>query len=340
MLNRIIRITAVACTLSILAGCSARLDRPSSGEIRFEAGSALLRDDATKSGTPKTGTAFSAGDQISVFAWHGAASELITFGTGTPVTLGNSGAWTYAPVKSWAWGGNDDYYDFVAVYVYPYINSLTATSGPLSVTVNYDATSSQYDLMTAGIRRIASDPAPTATVPLTFTHRLAAVKVVITNDAGGQTFRLDACRYRNLIVSANATSSLQDGTLKFSWSGSTRSSAVQLGATLGADLAETEHQELAYDLMIPQRLDPLGSTPSLIISYKPKTGESTYGEQIDYALPLANILIENSSTAITEWKAGYMYTYNITIRIGGEVIVNVVTTPWEVVNAETPGILI
>ncbi|MCR5408760.1 MAG: fimbrillin family protein, partial [Bacteroidales bacterium] len=171
MLNRIIRIAAAACTLLIWTGCVRTLGPAEpDGEIRFTAGSPLLRDDATKSGTPKTGTAFSAGDQISVFAWHGAASELITFGTGTPVTLGNSGAWTYAPVKIWEWGGNSDYYDFMAIH--PYNGSYAVTSSPLSVTFNYDATVSQDDLMTAGIRRRATDPVPTETVPLTFTHRL------------------------------------------------------------------------------------------------------------------------------------------------------------------------
>ncbi len=331
---------AVACTLSLLAGCSARLDRPGSGEIRFEAGSALLRDDATKSGTPKTGTAFTTDDQLSVFGYHSAASELITFGTEKPVTLGSGGAWTYAPSKIWEWSGNTDYYDFMAVYVYPYNGSLVATANPLSVTFHYDATSSQYDLMTAGHRRNANDPAPKAIVPLSFQHRLAAVRFVVTNDVGGQTFRLDACRFSSLIISADATSTFQDGSLRFSWSGNTRSSAAQLGSTPGNDLTQDNSEELPYDLMIPQRLDPLGSTPSLILSYTPKTGESTYGGQIDYTLPLADILIKNSSEAITEWKAGYIYTYNITIRIGGAVIVNVETTPWEEVNAETPGILI
>ena len=47
--HSIIRITAAAAGALLLAGCSARLDRPGSGEIRFEACSALLRDDATKS---------------------------------------------------------------------------------------------------------------------------------------------------------------------------------------------------------------------------------------------------------------------------------------------------
>lgn len=42
----IIRIAAVACTLSILAGCTARLDPVEEGVISFTAGSPLLRDDA------------------------------------------------------------------------------------------------------------------------------------------------------------------------------------------------------------------------------------------------------------------------------------------------------
>jgi len=337
----IIRIAAATTVTLLLAGCAARLDPAQpEAEISFSAGSLLLRDDAdTKSGTPKTGTTFEANDAIAVYGWHNAASELITFGTTTPVTLGSNGQWTYSPIESWQWSGTSDYYDFVAIY--PYSCSPTATSSPLTVSVDYDPVTTQYDLMTASKRRLSTETDPCATVPLEFSHRLAAVMVKVTNDDGGQTFRLDACHYRSIIVDATATSVFSNGSFKFSWGNNTRSSMDLLGSAPAVDLTAGNSTELDYDLMIPQDLNVLGSTPSLVLTYTPKSGD-TYGDAITSVVPLSSITdkIDNTGDVIETWEEGVIYTYDITIRIGGGVIVNVITTPWEEVEAETPGIMI
>ena len=47
-----------------------------------------------------------------------------------------------------------------------------------------------------------------------------------------------------------------------------------------------------------------------------------------------------SAETIPEWEPGIKYTYNITIRLDGDVLVTVITTEWDEVVAETPGILI
>ncbi len=330
----------MACAL-LLAGCVARLDPGQEGmPISFSAGSQLLRDDVlTKSGTPKTGTSFAANDSIAVFGWHNAASELMTFGTTTPVTF-NGSSWTYAPPESWQWQGSTDYYDFLAIY--PYSSSPAATSGPLTATVTYDPTSTQYDLMTASMRRKATDTDPTSIVPLTFTHRLAAVRVNVINDndVGGQAIRLDTCCYRNLIVGAKANCVYQNESFSFSWSDYVRSSSRLLGTTQAVEVAPKDTASLDYDLMIPQGLSPLGSVPSMVLTYTPKTGASTYGSSETPVIQLSTIAVQGGSTTINSWSAGTIYTYNITIRVGGGVIVNVTTTPWDEQEVETPGIMI
>lgn len=47
-----------------------------------------------------------------------------------------------------------------------------------------------------------------------------------------------------------------------------------------------------------------------------------------------------SADTIPEWEPGVKYTYNISVRLDGGVIVTVITTEWDEVVAETPGILI
>ena len=50
-------------------------------------------------------------------------------------------------------------------------------------------------------------------------------------------------------------------------------------------------------------------------------------------------ILDGNSSAITSWEAGKKYTYHIYIRMGG-IYVNVITTQWDPVSAETPGLQI
>jgi len=47
-----------------------------------------------------------------------------------------------------------------------------------------------------------------------------------------------------------------------------------------------------------------------------------------------------SADTIPEWEPGIKYTYNVSIRLDGGVIVTVITSEWDEIIAETPGILI
>lgn len=343
MLNRIIRIAAVVCTLLIGTGCvrtlgPAELD----GEIRFTAGSPLLREDATK-GTLKEGTTFTQGDAFLAWAWHGAANQHFSFGTNQPVTLGAGGTWDYAPHQYWNWrSGSDDYYDFLAVYPADSPISHSPTQ-PLKASVSYDATDDQYDLMAAGYRRTDKS---TGTVDLTFQHLLSAVNVKVTNSESSVnsvgaplTVTLKSCRFKNLISNASITATLRGNQLETSATGG-RSEDPVLGPTIPANttLAPGASYPTTYqwDLMVPQDLNPgEGLSPMLVIVYN--KGDAT---DVEEEVTLKDVLNKNTGVAITQWRAGYKYDYEIELRIGVGIMVRVTTTPWEEIEAETPGLMI
>ena len=57
-------------------------------------------------------------------------------------------------------------------------------------------------------------------------------------------------------------------------------------------------------------------------------------------ISLKDICPRGDDTPITSWERGVKYTYEISMRLDGGVLVNVVTTDWDTVEAETPGLLI
>ncbi len=334
----IIYFAAALTTTLLLAGCVARLD-PAQDEapIGFSAGSTLLRDDDVKSGTVRGGGNFVTYDKIAVYGWHNASSSSLVFGSVDPVELGSSGNWSYSPLCFWQWQGSSDYYDFMALY--PNDLGQSITYNPMKANFTYDPTVNQFDFMTASFRRVASDSNPYDAVPLSFSHRLAAVRVRVSNPEGGKEFKLESCRFTYLIVRATASVTYRNESLSTAWANKVRSGSALLGSDPEASLAPETSLTLEPDLMIPQRLDPLGYTPALVLTYRPKDGD-TYGATITSTVPLKSVLKQDHSTPLDEWVAGVSYVYQIVIRIGGGVSVQVMTTPWDVVEAETPGILI
>ncbi len=104
LLNRIIRIAAVACTLSLLAGCTARLDPAEERVISFSAGSPLLRDDANTKADYYDNTSFG------VFAFKqsgGTWAQLAStkwkpnFMFNQEVVHSTGSNYTYAPIRYW-----------------------------------------------------------------------------------------------------------------------------------------------------------------------------------------------------------------------------------------------
>ena len=89
-----------------------------------------------------------------------------------------------------------------------------------------------------------------------------------------------------------------------------------------------------WDLMIPQNHNPSGVVPPTI--------EVTYnmgGSDITRSLNLKDVRNQNN-VAITSWEPGVKYRYVIELRIGVGVVVTVTTAPWDIVEAETPGLMI
>ena len=421
MLKSIIRtLGSVSCCALLLAGCSMTLDDPAlAGAVSFSAGSALLRDDATRGGILKTGTSFETNDTFVAWAWHSAAQQNLSFGTVTPVTLGAGGLWDYAPHQFWNWKGEGDYYDFLAIYPAgkPVTHPASTLAQPnVKATVTYDATSDQYDLMAAGYRR---NDRTITTVPLTFNHMLSAVSIDVTNASGSMdnvghplTVTLKSCKFVHLQTSASVTVTFNGTTLDVQRPGN-RSTTPVLGPTLssgiavppgmsymterlsswvqgnitwvsmdpdldddveihdmacqvytehlwGRDLseiitwiendsntllenetqisalAEQIHNAEEWDLMIPQNLNPSGELPPVLRVVFNKGGEDDVTEDLN----LKDILSVDSNVPITEWRAGVKYHYQIELRIGVGIVVTVKTTPWEVVEAETPGLMI
>ena len=352
MTLRIIRIAAtLAGCILLAAGCSRKSDlTPDGTAIRFTAGSLLLRDDTTKSGEIKTGTEFAKGDKFRVWAWHSAVQQHLTFGTDQLVTLQDDGTWNYAPHLYWNWQEGSDYYDFLAVY--PDVQDFThpvpvSPRYDLITNVPYNAAGNQYDLMAAGRRRTEHI---TTTVPLEFQHLLSAVSVKVKNASGSVdengdpvSITLKTCGFVNLVTSAPMQIIFNGVELSSTPGTGVRTNSVALGPGIPAntklDPGNSYPTTVQWDIMIPQDLDTehIGSvSPYLHIVYTKGTG--TEEKEID--LPLKDILDSSTQQAITSWKSGVKYLYEIEIKLGGGILVNVKTTPWEIVEAETPGLMI
>ncbi len=347
MFNRIIRIAAALAGTLLLAGCLARLDPAQDGgrAIGFSAGSTLLRDDATK-GIPITGTEFPDGSQLHVWAWHNAGSQHLTFGSSTKVHL-SGGVWDYAPHQFWNWREGEDYYDFLAVYpgdrtvTHPVA---TVSQPQLSATVNYDALTDQYDLMGAGLRRTEKLVTP---VPLQFTHLLSAVSLKVKNSSSSVdalnnpfTITFKSCRFVNLVTGAPIIINFDGDALTSGTGIVTRTTSQALGLTASASLAPGDHYPGTpqWDLMLPQDLETesIGSQPPYLeIVYNDGTQDVTLPP-----LLLKDIKDSVTKEEITRWEAGVRYQYEIEIKLGGGILVIVNTTPWEVVEAQTPGLMI
>ena len=116
----------------------------------------------------------------------------------------------------------------------------------------------------------------------------------------------------------------------------------------GTELVTGTHfpQTEIIDLMVPAHLDVVEPyVPQLVIDYQYDAEDPLNPPAIihhDVVTPIRpqDIKIRGSEECITEWLPGKKYNYEIHIRMGGGIIVNVSTTDWETVPAETPGLTI
>lgn len=352
MQKNIIRIgLALAGCILLAAGCIQRGSlEPSGTPIGFSAGSALLRDDDTKSGTLKTGPQFDPGDRISVYGWHAGPRQLVF--DDQLVEYEGAGQWTYSPVRSWEWQGAGDSYDFLAIHHYQTADPHpSAVVSPRLIVSQLYHVSDNYDLMMAGVRRSYGEDSRNRAVALNFQHMCSAVRILVYNDSEEADFTLNAYAFKNIAFQATARAQINDGDVSFDWAGAQRVAATEVGgaSAIGQTLAHgsaSPGYTSPFDLMIPMNLDDelgagTGHWPSLVLRFT-QDGESLEEER---EVNLKDVFRlganeEETQEPLLRWERGAVYTYKIHVRLDGGIVVHVETTDWDVVEAETPGLLI
>lgn len=341
-MNCIVRISAAVCGALLLAGCY-KPDGPASEQngICFEAGSMLLRDDAETKGTKET---FGINDNFTVFGERVTSADVHSLVFDGVTVTKRAAAWEYSTLRFWYWVSQSDRYDFVAVSPADLGSSNEHALGNLSVSTpyNYDNPSgsapsggNQQDILAATYRRTGNDWAGRYNrVDLSFSHMGSAVSVKIVNNSTSANVTLNYLQFQNLVVSANAKVSLDNyGRSVLRWANPTPSSAYVRKLSPQIVVTPGGHDWTSdFQIMIPQSLTLYA--PKLWLNYT--VGETTKTTDI----PL-NGIERADGTAINSWEIGYKYTYIISMRVDGGLLVTVTTTPWdEPVQGETPGILI
>ena len=345
---------AVAGALVLWGGC-ARIDDPEpdgKNTIGFNPGTLLLQDDApTKAGTLKGGD-FEIGDKIAVFGRRYGNSQTSDVFNNTVVEKTSATEWTYAPLKAWYWLSQGDYYDFLGVYPSDKGTSRMDIPGNLAIQTHYSLNTSNYDLMYALHRRYGSDNDRLATVPLDFVHALCAVKIVFENDSKGTGITINSYEFTNLVIDAYAKATIDGiGQPEITWINTARNSSavrrVEPGALLvGKNYSGNHSYEGSFDFMIPTALNATSNgvaddevyMPHLTVRFTP-TGQS----EIETSILLKDIQrnpFNGDTTPVDVWESGIRYTYHISIRLDGGVQITVITTEWDNVYAETPGVMI
>ena len=342
---------ALVLTLALSGGCQ-RLTGPdaSGGTIRFNTSSLQLSTGMTKGGTTIEGTTFAENetDHFAVFGWHAEGEGEKWIFSNQKVTCGavaeGLNETSYDPIQSWEWAETEDYYDFIAFYKWK-SGSYTKSANPTKVTVPYDATVEQYDLMAAGMRRTGRNEATREEiVPLTFRHILCAVKVVVYNDSEAKNFTLTNLHFKGLVVSADAELTLTPpSNVSVNWTDLATNKNYELfgfdsnkTVTYGTNISwpDGEEENGNYNLLVPQTLT---ADSKLEMDFWYNRGGI---QNSSLSLGLSTIPNETDGRLLTTWEAGYKYEYRIHIRVDGGVVVSVITTQWDLVEAQTYGIML
>ena len=345
---------AVAGALFLLGGCAsvAVPDPDVKNDISFTPGTQLLKDEnPTKAGSFKEGD-FEIGDKIAVFGRRYGNSQTSEVFNGTIVEKTGASQWEYTPLKAWYWLTEGDYYDFLGVYPTGKGTSRMNIPGNLAIQTHYSISYSNYDLMYALYRRYGNDNDRISTVPLSFRHALSAVRIIFDNDSNTQDITVDSYEFTNMVVDADAKATMNGiGNPEILWINTVRNSSairrVEPETPLTGKNHSGDHRYTgAFDFMIPTALDASSTgladdeehMPHLVVRFTP-TGEST----IETSILLKSIQrdpLNGDTTPVDVWEPGIRYTYHISIRLDGDVQIYVITTEWDNVYAETPGVLI
>lgn len=331
--------------------------------IEFGTGSILLEQETKGVAALDARTRFALNDLIKVYGWHYRGDAPLVFdGQEVQLTAKHDAPekdeWTYSPKQRWAWT-NDDYYDFLAVP-----EGVTATHSnetPFTLSVHYDPTVIQYDLLMAGKRHKISDSNPGREVELNFNHMLCAVKVRFHKASGGEQFIVTAYHFTDLIANGDIMGYWNDDEERRRFDSRIANAQRLQTEQFGIDrtLAEPwlndanflktlsdEYDPGFYDLLLPQDLDGDGA-PSLVVKFMDHVDDDPDDSIVQYheyepdPVPLKDIKVAGSEDQfITRWEAGHIYIYDVYILFNGGVLVNVSTSQWEDVPAQTPGLMI
>ncbi len=321
--------------------------------IGFNPGTMLLSDEApAKSADFKNGS-FAIGDKIAVFGRrHGSNVSTDVF-NGTLVEKTSASEWEYSPLKAWYWLTEGDYYDFLGVYPSGKGTTRLDIPGNLAIETHYSISQSNYDLMYALYRRFyGSESERISAVPLDFHHILSAVRIIFDNESNDQDITINSYHFTHLIISADAKATMDGiGNPEVTWVNSIRNANAIREVTPEAVITGKNHSGEhrytgGYDFFIPTALDATSNgiaddeehMPRLVINYTPAGKPATQA-----SLLLKNITrnpMNGDNTPVEVWEPGVRYTYHISIRMDGGVQIFIVTTDWEDIMAETPGIMI
>lgn len=344
------------------------------GAITFRAGIELTHSDPSTKAL-NTNTAFSEGDQFTVFGRRtGEGRNTRIFYKdddpdpsgnfqGVTVTRGAS-EWTYSPLSYWYWVNESNFYDFIAVHPYDapaerMMEDGEDIPGYMAVKSQYTINTDSHDLLMAATRRQGHVADRTAPVNLVFNHMLCAVKVIVTNESATTDLTLTSVSVNNIIQSAYAKMTIDSGGQpEYYWIDSQRTGAdVSIFAGSQA-IAHGNDYSTEFHLLIPGDL-----ADTIDGSLAPEEGDADYETKLaeyEGKIPHLNvgftvnavqytpyILLKDiqrtkydTENPISVWEPGIRYTYHIGIRLDGGIIVRVVTTKWDDIEAETPGLLI
>ncbi len=346
-------------------------DTDTGGAITFHAGIEQVHGNASTKAL-NTNTSFSSGDKFVVFGRRTGEGRntRIFYKDDAPDPSGNyqsvtvtrgASDWTYSPISYWYWVNDSNFYDFIAVHPYTapaerMMEDGEDIPGYMAVKSQYTLGTHTHDLLMAATRRLGHVADRTAPVNLEFNHMLCAVKVVVTNESAETSISLSSVSVNNIIQSAYAKMTIDaGGEPEYYWIDSQRTDASISLFTGSEELEAGESYATEFHLLIPGDL-----THTIDGSLAPEEGETDYETKLaayENKVPHLNIGFTAISTPpillkdiqrskygtddpISIWEPGIRYTYYIGVRLDGGVIIRVVTTEWEDIEAETPGLLI
>lgn len=344
------------------------------GAITFRAGIELTNSDPSTKAL-NNNTAFTEGDQFAVFGRRTGEGRntRIFYKDDAPDPSGNfqsvtvtrgASEWTYSPLSYWYWVNESNFYDFIAVYPHyapaeRMMEDGEDIPGYMAVKSQYSLSTHTHDLLMAATRRQGHVADRTAPVNLVFNHMLCAVKVIVTNESTDTDLTLTSVSVNNIIQSAYAKMTIDSGgNPEYYWIDSQRTGA-NVGLFTGSkELEPDDNYATEFHLLIPGDLaDTIDGSLSPeegdadydanLEAYESKVPHLTVGFTVNDTPLTPSILLKDiqrtkydTEDPITVWEPGIRYTYHIGIRLDGGIVVRVVTTEWDEIEAETPGLLI